>query len=174
MITLAVLVSVGVGATVAQKASVSPQTPRYIAARYDKSGDFPSPDRRFIARLTHAEGDTKTLTIHTVTRGKPLLKSLIIAETDIHNVQWVPRQLHSLLIGVNGIYNPNPRLVLWRGGNTLRTLTADKTALLFVIKDISSNGRIVRYERRGESDLQDTQRTPLRSLSLTPFLSKAP
>jgi hypothetical protein len=128
------------------------------ARRLDERRSYPSPDGRYVARLTHGDGNTWRLAITGVGGRSPLVEV-----DDVQALVWIPGHRHRLVVASCGIYG-TAQLGLWQGGSRWRSLhrVRDPGQECFTLYWVTRDGRSIVYgydpainrQHAGEEPLQ--------------------
>jgi hypothetical protein len=112
-----------------------------VDAYYDR-GRYPSPDRKFVARIVHHEVEnTESVSIIDVKTGK-----VVIEADDVHGCRWVPGHPHRLVVAGWAVFGEG-MLAMWESGTRWRSLVQvsnpDREA--FTLYGISRDGCSITY-----------------------------
>ena len=104
--------------------------------------EFPSPDGKYVFRLTVEEAEARRVDILPRASHHPP----ILASVEDGNAVWAPHRPHTLVVAGNGIYGP-ALLAYCNGGRRLKTLVSIKSNSdkLFALFGVSKDGRKVYY-----------------------------
>lgn len=104
-------------------------------------GDHRSPDRRFILRATHHDGDTTNVAVIDVKSGNRLL-----AAEDVTGFLWVPGKGHRVVVAACSIYGI-AMLVMWESGKRWRSLhrVSNRAEECFALYGVTKDGKILIY-----------------------------
>lgn len=122
--------------------------------RLPSTGDHRSPDRRYILRATHHDGDTTNVAIVDAKSGRQLASI-----EDVGGFLWVPGKNHRAVIAALGIYG-KAMLVMWEGGRRLRSLHRVRRPgeEHFCLYGVTPDGKILIY---GYDSGRSRERLPL-------------
>jgi len=104
--------------------------------------EFPSPDGKYVFRLTVEEAEARRVDILPRASHHPP----ILASVGDGNAVWAPHRPHTLVVAGSGMYGP-ALLAYWNGGRRLKTLLPIKSNFndFLAIVGVSKDGRKVYY-----------------------------
>jgi hypothetical protein len=110
--------------------------------------DYSSPDRKYIARVQHVEGDTWDLALLDAKSHKTLVKA-----DDVQSLVWAPHSPHRLVAATACIYG-EAMLAMWEGGHRWRSLHPVRRAYgeMFILYGVADNGRFIIYGHTPDID----------------------
>jgi hypothetical protein len=129
-----------------------------------EDGDYPSPDRRYLARTRTGEAAVVTLTIIDTRTHEHLAQV-----EDLNSFVWVPRHGHRLVVAASGVY-AKALLGLWDDGSHWRSLHRVRRPddEDFTLYGATSDGRLIVYGHTTDLDKDPTGLDQRRWLQLPP------
>jgi hypothetical protein len=123
---------------------------------YEKR-NYPSPDRKYIARLEHGDGDVWDLTLLDSRSRRRL-----ITTDDVQALIWVPGHPHRLVVATCGAYG-KAQLGLWDRGSRWRSLHAVKNPVneCFTLYGVTADGQTLIYGHDANFNADHPGRDPM-------------
>jgi hypothetical protein len=128
-------------------------------------GDYPSPDRRYVALVTHEEANVGAIAVLTRATHRRVLRRL----WDLESFVWVPHRGHRLVVATSGLYG-RAGIYLWEGGSQWRNLVRVRRPLdeQFLIHGVTRDGQWLAYGH--DSDVEVSSRRMQENGAVDPLL----